>query len=182
MTCITPTGHLDQTGQNTQARQTPMRVVVLGAGKIGRTIAVMLHDSGDYRVTLVDREPTHLEGVPQGIAVRVGDPDQTEDCVRLLGGAQAVLNALPFHAAVGVATVAVRLGVHYFDLTEDVAATHAIRRLAEGARSVLMPQCGLAPGFIGVVGNDLAQRFLRLAESKSQRGCMGDAARRAMAS
>lgn len=161
MTCITPTGHLDQTGQNTQARQTPMRVVVLGAGKIGRTIAVMLHDSGDYRVTLVDREPTHLEGVPQGIAVRVGNPDQTEDCARLLGGAQAVLNALPFHAAVGVATVAASLGVHYFDLTEDVAATHAIRRLAEGARSVLMPQCGLAPGFIGVVGNDLAQRFLR---------------------
>ncbi len=24
-----------------------------------------------------------------------------------------------------------------------------------------MPQCGLAPGFIGVVGNDLARRFLR---------------------
>ncbi|EHP39068.1 saccharopine dehydrogenase/saccharopine reductase [Cupriavidus basilensis OR16] len=171
MTRITPTGHLDQTGQNTQAnapaappaqaRQTPMPVVVLGAGKIGRTIAVMLHDSGDYRVTLVDREPAHLEGMPEGIAVRVGDPDQTQDCAWLLGGAQAVLNALPFHAAVGVATVAASLGVHYFDLTEDVAATHAIRRLAEGARSVLMPQCGLAPGFIGVVGNDLAQRFLR---------------------
>lgn len=178
MTCTMPTGHLDQTGQTTQAaalavqpavpatptrvaRQTPLRVVVLGAGKIGRTIAVMLHDSGDYRVTLVDRELTHLEGLPEGIAVRVGDPDQAQDCASLLGGADAVLNALPFHAAVAVATVAASLGVHYFDLTEDVAATHAIRRLADGARSVLMPQCGLAPGFIGVVGNDLAQRFLR---------------------
>lgn len=184
MTYITPTGHLDQTGQTTQAAapaaqpanpaapvtpvtparnasQTPMRVVVLGAGKIGRTIAVMLHDSGDYRVTLVDREPAHLEGLPEGVAVRVGDPGQAQDCASLLGGADAVLNALPFHAAVAVATVAVSLGVHYFDLTEDVAATHAVRRLAEGARSVLMPQCGLAPGFIGVVGNDLAQRFLR---------------------
>ncbi|WP_354678564.1 saccharopine dehydrogenase family protein, partial [Cupriavidus plantarum] len=74
--------------------------------------------------------------------------------------ATAVLNALPFHAAVGVATVAARLGVHYFDLTEDVAATHAIGALAEGARAVLMPQCGLAPGFIGVVGHDLARQFL----------------------
>lgn len=181
MTNITPTGHLDHTGHLTEAtaladapgtgastgmptsgtRRAPMRVVVLGAGKIGRTIAVMLHDSGDYHVTLVDREPTQLEGLPEGVAVRVGDPDEAQDCAWLLGGADAVLNALPFHAAVGVATVAASLGVHYFDLTEDVAATHAIRRLADGASSVLMPQCGLAPGFIGVVGNDLAQRFLR---------------------
>ncbi|MGO4326981.1 saccharopine dehydrogenase C-terminal domain-containing protein [Cupriavidus sp. 2TAF22] len=142
-------------------RQVPLRVVVLGAGKIGRTIAVMLHDSGDYRVTLVDREPAQLDDLPQGIVVRQGAPDRAEDCAALLQGADAVLNALPFHAALGVATVAASLGVHYFDLTEDVAATHAIRGLAAGARSVLMPQCGLAPGFIGVVGNDLAQRFLK---------------------
>ncbi|HBD33503.1 MAG TPA: saccharopine dehydrogenase, partial [Cupriavidus sp.] len=60
-----------------------------------------------------------------------------------------------------VAKVAARLGVHYFDLTEDVAATRVIRELGRSARAVLMPQCGLAPGFIGVVGHDLAQRFLR---------------------
>jgi len=139
----------------------PLRVVVLGAGKIGRTIAAMLHDSGDYRVTLVDRDPAQFQGLPEGIAVGARALDRAQDCAALLRGADAVLNALPFHAAVGVATVAASLGVHYFDLTEDVAATHAIRALAVGARSVLMPQCGLAPGFIGVVGNELAQRFLR---------------------
>ncbi|KAG1388992.1 hypothetical protein G6F58_013392 [Rhizopus delemar] len=31
--------------------------------------------------------------------------------------------------------------------------------LSTNARSVLMPQCGLAPGFIGIVGNALARRF-----------------------
>ncbi|RWA51610.1 saccharopine dehydrogenase, partial [Cupriavidus sp. UYMSc13B] len=90
-----------------------------------------------------------------------GDPTEPGTCAALLAGADAVLNALPFHAAISVASVAARLGVHYFDLTEDVAATQAIRQLAQSARSVLMPQCGLAPGFIGVVGHDLAQRFLR---------------------
>ncbi|WP_454723309.1 MULTISPECIES: saccharopine dehydrogenase C-terminal domain-containing protein [Cupriavidus] len=139
----------------------PLRVVVLGAGKIGRTIAAMLLDSGDYRVTLVDRDPAQLQGLSDGIATAACALDREQDCAALLRGADAVLNALPFHAAVGVATAAASLGVHYFDLTEDVAATHAIRALAAGARSVLMPQCGLAPGFIGVVGNDLAQRFLR---------------------
>ncbi len=138
----------------------PLRVVVLGAGKIGRTIATMLHDSGDYRVTLVDCDATRLDGLPRAITVRAGDPTEAGTCAALLAGADAVLNALPFHAAVGVARVAAHLGVHYFDLTEDVAATRAIRQLAADARSVLMPQCGLAPGFIGVVGHDLAQRFL----------------------
>jgi len=138
----------------------PLQVVVLGAGKIGRAIAVMLHDSSDYRVSLVDNDARRLDGLPRAIAVRAGDPTEPGTCAALLAGADAVLNALPFHAAVAVATVATRLGVHYFDLTEDVAATQAIRQLAQGARSVLMPQCGLAPGFIGVVGYDLAQRFL----------------------
>lgn len=139
----------------------PLSVVVLGAGNIGRAISTMLHDSGDYRVTLVDHDARRLDGLPAGIAVRAGDPTEPGTCAALLAGAHAVLNALPFHAAVSIATVAVRLGVHYFDLTEDVAATQAIRQLAAGARSVLMPQCGLAPGFIGVVGHDLARRFLQ---------------------
>ncbi|CAG2159901.1 saccharopine dehydrogenase C-terminal domain-containing protein [Cupriavidus numazuensis] len=139
----------------------PLQVVVLGAGKIGRTIAAMLHDSGDYRVCLVDNDARRLDGLPRAITVRAGDPTEPGTCAALLAGADAVLNALPFHAAVSVATVAARLGVHYFDLTEDVAATQAIRQLGQNARSVLMPQCGLAPGFIGVVGHDLAQRFVR---------------------
>ncbi|TXI80276.1 MAG: saccharopine dehydrogenase family protein [Cupriavidus sp.] len=139
----------------------PLPVVVLGAGKIGRTIAMLLHASGDYRVTVVDHDARRLDGLPHEIAVRAGDPTEPGTCAALLSGAAAVLNALPFHAAIGVASVAAQLGVHYFDLTEDVAATHAIRALASDARSVLMPQCGLAPGFIGVVGHALAQRFLR---------------------
>jgi saccharopine dehydrogenase-like NADP-dependent oxidoreductase len=137
------------------------QVVVLGTGKIGRTVAAMLHASGDYAVTVVDRDPARLTDLPAGVATRVGDPCDAGQRVALLAGADAVINALPFHAAVGVAAVAARLGVHYFDLTEDVAATHAIRALAADASAVLMPQCGLAPGFIGVVGHDLAQRFLR---------------------
>lgn len=139
----------------------PFPVTVLGAGKIGRTIAAMLHGTGDYAVTVADRDSHCLAALPNGVTARLADPTDPDVCAALLDGAGAVLNALPFHAAVPVATVAAALGVHYFDLTEDVAATRAIRALAADARAVLMPQCGLAPGFIGVVGHELAQRFLR---------------------
>ena len=37
------------------------RVIVLGAGKIGTSVAKLLAESGDYRVTLVDAEQQALD-------------------------------------------------------------------------------------------------------------------------
>ncbi len=51
------------------------------------------------------------------------------------------------------------MGLHYFDLTEDVPTTKAIREMSETAKAVMAPQCGLAPGFVGIVGASLAARF-----------------------
>jgi saccharopine dehydrogenase-like NADP-dependent oxidoreductase len=70
-----------------------------------------------------------------------------------------VLSAAPFHLTTSVAAAARKAGAHYFDLTEDRASSRAVRELAVDAGSVLMPQCGLAPGFISVVAASLAARF-----------------------
>ena len=51
-----------------------------------------------------------------------------------------------------LAAAAHRLGIHYFDLTEDVSTTSGVRALGATARGVMAPQCGLAPGLIGIVG------------------------------
>ena len=37
------------------------KIVVVGAGKIGSTIAEMLADTGDYHVTVVDRAAAQLD-------------------------------------------------------------------------------------------------------------------------
>ena len=42
--------------------------------------------------------------------------------------------------------------IHYFDLTEDVADHPRHHRAEPDGRSVMAPQCGLAPGFVGIVG------------------------------
>jgi saccharopine dehydrogenase-like NADP-dependent oxidoreductase len=83
-----------------------------------------------------------------------------------------VVNALPYHLATLAATAAREAGVHYFDLTEDVAATRTIQQLADGARTAFMPQCGLAPGFIGIVAHHLAQGFDTLHELKMRVGAL----------
>jgi saccharopine dehydrogenase-like NADP-dependent oxidoreductase len=76
-----------------------------------------------------------------------------------LAGAFAVLSAVPYHAAATIADAAARNGVHYFDLTEDVANTRHVKALAEGSASAFVPQCGLAPGFIAIVAHDIARHF-----------------------
>ena len=151
---------------------TPRRsITILGAGHIGFAMALLLSRSGDYDVLVADRDASRLAAVAAlGLPTLVTPEDAAlQTAIR---GRYAVLNALPFHCAVGVATLCVQAGVHYFDLTEDVQSTQAIRALAQDARSVLMPQCGLAPGFIGIVGNDLARRFDQLHSLRMRVGAL----------
>jgi len=150
-----------------------MRVVLMGAGHIGQVIARLLCTSGSYQVKVVDCNPAALV-LLKGLDVQTEtvDTSQPNALLACLQGADAVVNALPYHLALSVATAAKAAGCHYFDLTEDVAATKGIMALAEGARTAFMPQCGLAPGFIGIVAHHLAQKFSRLREVKMRVGAL----------
>lgn len=76
-----------------------------------------------------------------------------------LANVDGVLSCLPYHLNAGVATVAQAAGIHYFDLTEDVPTTKAIIELAKTSKGLMALQCGLAPGFVGIVGADLIAQF-----------------------
>ena len=150
-----------------------MRVVLMGAGHIGQTIATLLSGSGDYQVKVVDRSEEALKKL-RHLPLEVAQID-TSDAAALraaLKGYDAVINALPYHLATMAAAQALEAGCHYFDLTEDVAATREIMRLAEGAKTAFMPQCGLAPGFIGIVAHHLSKKFSKLHEVKMRVGAL----------
>jgi len=136
-------------------------IVVIGAGKIGSTIARLLAHSGDYQVTLADRSAEQLALVEKHEAISVAEIDISDAAamVGLLTGKFAVLSAAPYHLTIAIAEAASRAGVHYLDLTEDVESTRRVKAIAETASTAFIPQCGLAPGFISIVANDLASRF-----------------------
>lgn len=143
------------------------KIIVLGAGKIGRTIAHFLAESewGGYEVALCDADPSALKHAPSPIiktyAMEVGD---VAALAKLIRGANSVVSALPFRFNPAVAEACLAVGANYFDLTEDVATTRKVKELAAQARAgqVFMPQCGLAPGFISVVAGHLAAKFEKL--------------------
>jgi saccharopine dehydrogenase-like NADP-dependent oxidoreductase len=105
----------------------------------------------------MDKErASHL---PDTINFIAGDVTQPEALAYALTGKDAVIACLPYHLILPVADAAHKAGLHYFDPTEDVATTEAIRKLAHTAKDVMIPQNGLAPGFIAILGAHLARQF-----------------------
>ena len=139
-------------------------VVVIGAGKIGATVAGLLAGTGDYAVTLTDRSADVLGRLEPDERLRTVavDVEDSAKLLDLLNGKFAVLNAGPFHLTTAVAEAARAARTHYLDLTEDVARARRVRELAADSGTAFIPQCGLAPGFISIVAFDMAKRFTTL--------------------
>ena len=142
------------------------RVVVLGAGKIGALISGLLGESGDYEVQLADVDGkaaarvADAHGLPSVRAFELDASDEAALSRHLEEHpVDAVISGLPYWCNEAVARVARAQGIHYFDLTEDVAVTEGVRRIADGATTGFAPQCGLAPGFVSIAANELATHF-----------------------
>ncbi len=143
---------------------TKHRVLLLGAGKIGRMITRLLVDAGDYEVTVADVSADALERMTSripGVHIRSLDVEAPAQLADALAGCDSVISALSYFLNPAVAEAALKAGVSYFDLTEDVETTRRVREIAAGARDgqIFMPQCGLAPGFISIVAQHLTKRF-----------------------
>lgn len=137
------------------------RIAVVGAGKIGEMITELLTGTGDYQVTLVDQDAGALARLADAAGVETIAADVRDEArlARILGGHFAVLSATPFFLTTAIARAAHREGIHYLDLTEDVASTREVRALGSDAKAAFIPQCGLAPGFISIVTNHIAASF-----------------------
>ena len=130
-------------------------VRVFGLGKVGELVATLLADAG-FEVTAYDARTR--DGLP--FATAALDITDSSALGAAMVGADAVVSCLPFHLNLPVAEAAFAHRVHYFDLTEDVPTTNRILELAQqDPQTVLAPQCGLAPGLIGIVGASLAAEF-----------------------
>jgi len=90
---------------------------------------------------------------------RVSSLDTDDGADAATFGFDAVLSCLPYRINKHVAAAAHARGIHYFDLTEDVSTTQTIIELGKTAKALMAPQCGLAPGFVGIVGAAQAAAF-----------------------
>src|SRR5687768_5208638 len=155
------------------------KVLILGAGKIGSLISGLAAESGSYEVHLADvsgeaaKAVVEAHRLPHLHAHKLDASDATAlDAHLKKHPVDAVISGLPYYCNVAVATAARRAGIHYFDLTEDVEVTRAVRKIADGAAQAFVPQCGLAPGFISIAANELIGHFDELRTVKLRVGAL----------
>jgi saccharopine dehydrogenase-like NADP-dependent oxidoreductase len=148
------------------------KAAVIGAGKIGSTIASLLVGSGDYEVLVVDQNAAALGDLDPRVATAALAIDDPKALAAALAGCFAVVNAAPYHLTTMVAQAAKAAGAHYLDLTEDVAASRVVRDLAKGSKTAFIPQCGLAPGFITIAAWDLCKHFEELHDVRLRVGAL----------
>lgn len=131
-------------------------IAVLGLGKVGTLVATLLHET-KFSVTGID---SSLQ--KQKFKTISGNVAEKKSLENLLKKFDAVVSCLPYHLNKDVVTIAHKLGIHYFDLTEDVPTSDYIKKLSKTSKAVLAPQCGLAPGFIAIAGASLTKNFEKI--------------------
>ena len=150
-------------------------LVILGAGKIGRMVCHLMANSGDYDIRIGDVAADAVDDVEKkydNVNGQVVDFEDRASVGKILEGAWAVISCAPFHCNPRIARAAKEHGVHYFDLTEDVAVTQAVKELADGAETLFAPQCGLAPGFITIVANYLMSSMTDVTDLRLRVGAL----------
>lgn len=155
------------------------KILIAGAGKIGSLIACILLQSGDYDVWVIDMQlnGADINRLKQRLpklnlqAIDVSDHQAMTDFLQKEHFV-AIISSLPFFVNITVANLAKQFKLHYFDLTEDTQVTTAIYQLAREAKSAFVPQCGLAPGFINIVTEHIANSFSDLATVKMRVGAL----------
>jgi saccharopine dehydrogenase-like NADP-dependent oxidoreductase len=142
------------------------RILLLGAGKIGRMIAKLLSHAGDFDLLVGDMSEPALDRIRRQSKVTTRRLDVRDQAAlaACLQDRDTVISALDFRSNPPVAAAAVAAGINYFDLTEDVETTRRVKDIARSSRPgrVVMPQCGLAPGFISIVASRLTKAFERI--------------------
>lgn len=139
------------------------KILIVGAGKIGVTVAVLLANSLDYEVyigdiTVTEQLPDISKNPIKFIQTDINKPEEVQKFIKE-NAITGIISCLPFHLTIRVANIAAATNINYFDPTEDIATTAMVLDIQSKCSAAFAPQCGLAPGFISIAANSLVQGF-----------------------
>ena len=137
------------------------QVAVFGLGKVGELVALLLADAG-FKVVGLDAEPRPLL-TADGVELEVRPLDVTDDAGlrESLRGVDAVVSCLPYHLQHhgGRGRTRRRRALLRPHRGRAAPPSGSSSCRAAAPESAFAPQCGLAPGLIGIVGASLAEEF-----------------------
>lgn len=135
-----------------------MKAFVIGAGRVGALVAKKLHNL-EFDVTIIDKDPNALTN------------PVLEGCERLFrdyafgfisNTYDYVVNCGPWQGNSNAMKVAINANAHYFDVSESAGAITTAQNYAtsKDCSTALVPACGFAPGFVSIMANSMAARWV----------------------
>lgn len=126
------------------------KIIVLGAGLVGRTIAVDL--SKNFDVTSADVNENALEAVKsQGIKTRQVDFNDTDTLRSLLTSAEVVVGAVPGFLGFQTARTVIEAGKNMVDISFFPEDPFELDQLAKEKQLTVVTDCGVAPGMGNII-------------------------------
>lgn len=160
----------------TPTSEEPKKIAVIGGGRLGEAVARTLQSSEAYRATVFESEETRLRDLTsRGIDCRDVGPSLRTALERHLEGVSAVVSVASASVAPEIARLAREAGCHYVDATEDIAARTAVTDLARESDTCFAIGCGLAPGLISALLEDVILRSGENAEITAYVGVLPEA-------
>lgn len=148
------------------------KIFISGAGGIGEAAAILLREWAEFDVEIFlgDISEENLRRAKDSVLLNSEKAAKVETILMSPEGSSESMNAAfaacdvlldcsPGAQAPRMARFACDFKMHYANLTEYVAETDEIIRLANNAETGFILQTGLAPGFINVLAMSLYQKF-----------------------
>lgn len=149
------------------------KILIAGSGGIGEAAALLLREwaTNETEIYLGDISEKNLQKAKEFVTANSAktsrvetflmSPDEVTDAMRrAFEACDVLLDCSPGGQAPRMAQFAVDFNMHYANLTEYVAETEQIMKLAANAETGFILQTGLAPGFINVKAMQLYNEFV----------------------
>jgi lysine 6-dehydrogenase len=143
-----------------------MKIIVLGAGMMGRAIAYDLCKYSNFEnITITDKDRKTLNVTEkfledQEIDFDKLDIEKTNDVKKYFEKNDVVISAVPYIFNDTLTKIAIETGTHLLDLGGNNGIVNKQRNLFFKAKKndvTIIPDCGLAPGMTSVITRDLVE-------------------------
>lgn len=145
-----------------------MKILVLGAGMMGRAIAFDLYNYSNFdEIVIADKVKQNLGSAKKFLKVNEIkylrlDVEKTKNLKKHFREFNIVISALPYKYNYTLAKIAVDTKTHFIDLggnNDIVKKELGLFKKAKNNGVIIIPDCGLAPGLTSVITKDIVEQM-----------------------
>jgi saccharopine dehydrogenase-like NADP-dependent oxidoreductase len=139
-----------------------LKVLVVGSGKVGSEIARDLARSSEVdSVIVADAQPKNLKNVRghEKIRTRRLDISQRKPLLATMRSVDLICGALPGRLGFQLMTIAVEARRDIVDISYTPENPFKLHGKARDQGNIIVPQCGVAPGFTNMCVGDASRRL-----------------------